>query len=48
VAIDVMVLVTMINFWPKRRLAAALLIPYWAWVLYATTLNATLAVMNTR
>ena len=48
VAIDVMVLVTMINFWPKRRLAAVLLIPYWAWVLYATTLNVALAVMNTR
>jgi benzodiazapine receptor len=48
VAIDVMVLVTMINFWPKRRLAAVLLIPYWAWVLYATTLNVAIAVMNTR
>jgi tryptophan-rich sensory protein len=48
VAIDVMVLVTMINFWRKRRLAAVLLIPYWAWVLYATTLNVALAVMNTR
>lgn len=48
VAIDVMVLVTMINFWPKRHLAAVLLIPYWAWVLYATTLNVALAVMNTR
>jgi benzodiazapine receptor len=48
VAIDVMVLVTMINFWPKRRLAAVLLIPYWAWVLYATTLNIAIAVMNTR
>ncbi len=48
VAIDVMVLVTMINFWPKRRLAAVLLIPYWAWVLYATTLNVAIAIMNTR
>ncbi len=47
-ALDVMVLVTMINFWPKRRLAAVLLIPYWAWVLYATTLNIAIAVMNTR
>jgi benzodiazapine receptor len=48
VAIDAMVLFTMINFWPKRRLAALLLIPYWAWVLYATTLNVAIAVMNTK
>ena len=48
VAIDVMVLVTMLRFWPVRRLAAVVLIPYWAWVLYATTLNIALAVMNTR
>ena len=46
VALDVAVLVTMLRFWPVRRLAAVLLIPYWAWVLYATTLNAALAVMN--
>lgn len=45
-ALDVMVLVTMLRFWPVRRLAAVLLIPYWAWVLYATTLNAALAVLN--
>jgi len=46
VALDVMVLVTMLRFWPVRRAAAVLLIPYWAWVLYATTLNAALAVLN--
>lgn len=45
-ALDVMVLITMLRFWPVRRLAAVLLIPYWAWVLYATTLNAALAVLN--
>ena len=45
-ALDVMVLITMLRFWPVNRLAAVLLIPYWAWVLYATTLNAALAVMN--
>ena len=45
-ALDVMVLVTMLRFWPVRRAAAVLLIPYWAWVLYATTLNAALALMN--
>jgi len=45
-AIDAMVLVTMLRFWKVRRLAALLLIPYWAWVLYATTLNAYLATKN--
>ena len=45
-SIDVMVLVTMLRFWPVRRLAALLLIPYWAWVLYATTLNVAIAVQN--
>lgn len=48
VAIDAMVLVTMLRFWPVRRAAAVLLIPYWAWVLYATTLNLAIAVMNAR
>jgi benzodiazapine receptor len=46
VAIDVTVLVTMLRFWPVRRLAAVLLIPYWAWVLYATTLNVYIALRN--
>lgn len=46
VALDGMVLVTMLRFWPVRRVAAVLLIPYWAWVLYATTLNAYIA-LNT-
>ena len=45
-AIDGMVLVTMLRFWKVRRLAALLLIPYWAWVLYATTLNLYIAVKN--
>ena len=45
-ALDVMVLITMLRFWPVSRVAAVLLIPYWAWVLYATTLNAALAVLN--
>ncbi|MEO6532396.1 MAG: TspO/MBR family protein [Pseudolysinimonas sp.] len=46
VAIDALVLVTMLRFWKVRRLAAVLLIPYWAWVLYATTLNLYIAVKN--
>jgi tryptophan-rich sensory protein len=46
VAIDAAVLLTMLRFWKVRRLAALLLIPYWAWVLYATTLNGYLALKN--
>lgn len=46
VALDVLVLLTMIRFWAVRRVAAVLLIPYWAWVLYATTLNAAVVVLN--
>ena len=45
-ALDVLVLVTMLRFWPVSRLAAWLLVPYWAWVLFATTLNAAVAVLN--
>ena len=45
-ALDVVVLITMLRFWSVRRIAAVLLIPYWAWVLYATTLNAALAILN--
>lgn len=45
-ALDVAVLVTMIRFWSVRRLAAWLLVPYWAWVLFATTLNGALAGLN--
>lgn len=46
VLLDVAVLVTMLRFWPVRKVAAVMLIPYWAWVLFATTLNAALAVLN--
>ena len=46
VAIDVTVLLTMLRFWKVSRLAAWLLVPYWAWVLFATTLNAAVAVLN--
>lgn len=45
-ALDVAVLLTMISFWRVRRIAAVLLIPYWAWVLYATTLNVGAAALN--
>jgi len=46
VLLDVAVLITMLRFWPVRRIAAVLLIPYWAWVLYATTLNAAILALN--
>ena len=46
VALDVAVLATMIRFYRVLKLAAWLLVPYWAWVLFATTLNAGLAVLN--
>jgi len=47
VAIDVTVLLTMLRFWPILREAAWMLVPYWAWVLFATTLNAALAILST-
>lgn len=47
VALDVLVLITMLAFWRVRRLAAWLLVPYWAWLLFATTLNAAAAILNT-
>jgi benzodiazapine receptor len=46
VALDVLVLLTLISFWPVSRLSAALFVPYLAWVLYATTLNIGIAVLN--
>jgi len=45
-ALDVAVLLTMLSFWRSSKLAAWLLVPYWAWVLFATTLNAALAILN--
>jgi len=45
-ALDVMVVVTMIRFHPVRRAAAWLLVPYLAWITFATTLNAALAILN--
>jgi len=44
--LDVAVAVTLVRFWPVQRAAAVLLIPYLAWVLYATTLNGAIAVLN--
>jgi tryptophan-rich sensory protein len=46
VALDLAVLMTILRFWKVSRIAAALLIPYGAWLLYATSLNAAAAALN--
>ncbi|MAT17981.1 MAG: TspO protein [Leifsonia sp.] len=46
VVLDVLVIATLIRFAPLSRLAAAFLVPYLLWALYATTLNAGLAALN--
>lgn len=46
VALAAMVAVTIRGFWPISRLAAVLLMPYLAWVLYASTLNLYIALAN--
>ncbi|KPL68021.1 CrtK protein [Erythrobacter sp. SG61-1L] len=45
-AIDVAVLVTLVLFWRVRWQAGALLLPYLAWVCFATLLNYELQVLN--
>ncbi len=47
VLLDICVLATILTFWPISRAAAVLLLPYLAWILYATTLNWGIAVLNT-
>ena len=37
--LDVAVIVTIALFWQVRRVAALLLLPYLAWILFATALN---------
>lgn len=39
VALDVLVVVTIVLFWKVRRVAALLLVPYLAWIVFATALN---------
>jgi len=45
VALDVAILATMIRFSEVSKPAAVLIAPYWLWVLFATTLNAAIAVL---
>lgn len=46
VALDVVVIATIGMFWQRDRIAALLLVPYLAWILYATALNVAIAVLN--
>ena len=38
-ALDLVVAATMAAFWPLSRVASLLLLPYFVWILYASTLN---------
>ena len=44
--LDLAVLVTVLLFWRVRRAAGLLLLPYLAWVLFATVLNAQILLLN--
>ncbi|MDG4828920.1 tryptophan-rich sensory protein [Solwaraspora sp. WMMD1047] len=46
VALWVLIGVTVLLFWRISRLAAALLLPYWAWVSYAAALNLAIWQLN--
>ena len=46
VLLDFVVLATIVKFWPVNKIASVMLIPYWVWLLFATALNASIAVMN--
>ncbi len=39
IALDLLVLITLVLFWRVRRMAGLLLLPYLAWTLFATALN---------
>lgn len=46
ITLIVLVILTARAFWPISRTAAVILLPYLAWILYASTLNAYIAVAN--
>lgn len=46
VALDLVLAATVVAFFRRQRLAGALMVPYLAWALYATSLNAGVAVLN--
>jgi len=45
-ALDVALVLTIVLFWKVRRNAALLLLPYLAWILFATALNAEILRLN--
>lgn len=45
-ALDVVLALTVVAFFRRQWLAGALLVPYLAWALYATSLNAGVAALN--
>lgn len=46
IVLDVLVLLTVVLVWRVRALAGALLLPYLAWILFATVLNWQFLVLN--
>ncbi len=46
IALDVLVAVTLWRFWRQDRVAGILFVPYLAWVLFATGLNAAVWWLN--
>jgi tryptophan-rich sensory protein len=46
VAMWLLIGATVVAFWRVRRAAALLLLPYWAWVTYATALNLAIWLLN--
>ena len=46
VGLDIVLACTVVAFYRRRRIAGLLLLPYLAWVLYATSLNAGVAALN--
>lgn len=46
VLLSALIILTIINAWPVRQLAGVLLIPYLIWVIYATTLNFGIWLLN--
>ncbi len=45
-ALDVLVVATIAAFWRHDRIAAVLLVPYLAWIVFATGLNVAVAALN--
>lgn len=46
VGLTLFIILTMVKAWPVSRLASLLLLPYLAWVLYATSLNLGIWLLN--